>query len=89
MAKDLTKLTEDGLPIVAGDIFLKVVQDYPIASGTNSDEVRKRIEKENPQIARIIKLGMEGDHSREAKVYYEMGCQITYELLREQSRISL
>ena len=84
MKKDL-ELTADGLPVISGETFLNVVATYPIASGGNDLETRKRIERENPQIDRIVKLGMEGAPNHEARMYFEMGCQITYELLRTQS----
>ena len=86
MPDDLMRLTQDGLPVVSEDTFLEVVTTYPIASTSNSPEVRGRIEKENSQIARIIRLGMGNTLNKEARLYFEMGCQLTYELLRIQSK---
>ncbi len=84
MTKDL-ELTADYLPVVSDKTFIKVVTTYPLNSANNDIETRKRIERENPQIDRIVRLGMEGATNHEAKKYFEMGCQITYELLRAQS----
>lgn len=79
-------LTKDGLPIVTEDTFLQCVREFPISSPDNDPEVAQRIRDENPQIGRIIRLGMKSAPNREAQAYYEAGCQLTYELLRRQSK---
>lgn len=79
------ELTVDGLPVVSDETFFKVVTTYPLASGDNDPETRKRIRSENPQIERMINLGKDGAPNHEARAYFEMGCQLTYEFLRAQS----
>ena len=83
MTKDL-ELTVGGLPVVSEETFLEVVTTYPLVSGTNNPETRMRIEKENPQIAEVVRIGISVAPNLAAGVYFEMGCQITYELLRAQ-----
>ncbi|MBS3074628.1 hypothetical protein J4447_04225 [Candidatus Pacearchaeota archaeon] len=84
----LVTVTNDGLPVVNELTFLNFVREYPIASGNNDPEVTKRIETENPQIHRILSLGMQEAPTHEAKSYYEMGIQIAYELLRRQALVN-
>jgi len=81
--------TEDGLPIVTEQTFMKFLGIYDISSAENDPEVTRRIEAENPQIFRILRLGMKAAPTKEARAYYECGVQIAYELLRTQSRESL
>ena len=77
--------TEDGLAVVTEKTFMEFLRNYDIASLNNDPAVTARIESEQPQIFRILKLGMQGAPNKEAQAYYEMGIQITYELLRRQT----
>ena len=79
--------TPEGLPQVSEETFIEFLRSYNIASDKNEPEVTRRIQKENPQIYRILKIGMQNAPNREAKVYYECGMQICYELLRRQSSV--
>jgi hypothetical protein len=80
------ELTSDGLPVVEESTFVKFVKtEYDISSPNGDPAVTERIERENPQIARILRLGMENAPNRAAAAYYETGIQIVYELLRKQS----
>jgi len=80
-----SRLTEEGLPVVTEETFMEFLQKYDISSGNNEPEVTERIRRENPQIARLFRLGMENAPNKAARVYYETGVQIAYELLRLQS----
>lgn len=80
------ELTSDGLPVVEESTFVKFVKtEYDISSKNGDPSVTARIESENPQIARILRLGMENAPTNQARAYYECGMQICYELLRKQS----
>ena len=81
----MIKKTADGLPVVNESTFIAFVKSYPIASPENDPEVTRRIERENPQIYRLLRSGMQNAPNKEARAYYECGVQITYELLRRQS----
>ncbi len=75
--------TLEGLPAVTEETFMEFLRKYNIAE--NDPAVTRRIEEENPQIYRILNLGMQNAPSKEARAYYECGMQICYELLRRQS----
>lgn len=77
--------TRDGLPVVAEETFSKFVREYPLSSPNNNPAVTRRIRAENPQIYRILKLGMQATPNFAARAYYECGIQVVYELLRVQS----
>lgn len=77
--------TIDNLPIVTEKTFEEFIKKYPIASEENDPEITERIKKENPQIYRILQIGMQQAPNRAARSYYECGMQICYELLRRQS----
>jgi len=79
--------TIDGLPVVSEETFMKFIQEYPIASGDNDPKVTERIEKENLQIYRLMKLGMDNAPNNEARIYFECAFQIAYELFRKQSQV--
>ena len=79
--------TPEGLPTITEETFMEFLKNYNISSVENNPEVTHRIKHENPQIYRILKIGMENAPSREARVYYECGMQICYELLRKQSSV--
>ena len=79
------KTTTDGLAVVTEEIFEEFLRNYKLNSPNNDPEVTKRIESENPQIYRILKIGMENAPTKEARAYYECGMQIVYELLRMQT----
>ncbi len=81
--------TEDGLPVVSEDAFRRFLNHYDLTSVDNDPEVRERISRENPQIARIIGIGKAQAPNHSARVYYEMGAQVVYELLRRQSTLDL
>ena len=78
------RVTNDDLPIVTEETFLDFFGDYDISSAENDPEVTSRIEQQNPQIYRILSIGMGNAPNSEARVYYEMGVQVCYELLRRQ-----
>ena len=80
--------TPDGLPRVTEETFIKFLCNYEfdISSAKNDPRVTCRIQKENPQIHRILDIGMKNAPNREASVYYELGIQICYELLRIESK---
>ncbi len=80
-----SRSTKDGLPVVTETTFGQVVTTYPIASPNGDPKVRKRIEYENPQVHRILELGSRAASTPQACAYYQMGVEITYELLRAQS----
>jgi len=80
------KLTEDGLPVVTEEIFMEFIRSYPISFAENDPGVTERIKLENPQIYRILYLGMKSAPTRESRVYFECGVQIAYEMLRRQSK---
>ena len=80
--------TIDGLPIVSEETFMKFMQEYPISSAENDPEITERIKKENPQIYRLMKIGMDNAPDNEARIYFECAFQITYELLRKQNQIN-
>jgi len=80
------KKTLDGLPIVTEETFMELLKNYDISAERNDPEVTNKIKKENPQIYRILKIGMENAPNKEAKAYYECGMQICYELLRNQAK---
>lgn len=77
--------TEDGLAVVTETTFLEFLQDYDITSPDNDPALTERIKSENPEVYRILQLGMQGAPSKEARAYYEMGMQIAYDLLRRQT----
>lgn len=79
------KTTSDGLAVVTEKTFMELLEKYDIISANNDPEVTQRIKSENPQIYRILKLGMENAPTNEARVYYECGIQLIYELLRKQT----
>ncbi len=79
--------TKDGLPKVTEETFREFLKKYDISSAENDPEVTHRIQEENPQIYRILNLGMQNAPSKEARAYYECGIQICYELLRKQNKI--
>lgn len=79
--------TLEGLPEVNEEIFIEFLKNYNFASAGNDPKVTRRIKEENPQIYRILNLGMKGAPTKEARVYYECGMQICYELLRRQSNV--
>ena len=76
--------TSEGLPKVTEETFMELLRNYDISSPENDPAVTRRIQEENPQIYRILKLGMQNAPTTEAKAYYECGMQICYELLRRQ-----
>ena len=78
--------TDEGLPIVSEKTFLSFLSDYAISAAQNDPTVTARIKQENPQIHRLLRIGMENAPSREARSYYECGVQIAYELLRRESK---
>lgn len=79
--------TLEGLPKVTEETFMEFLRNYNIASAENDPEVTRRIQEENPQIYRILNLGIQNAPTREARAYYECGMQICYELLRRQSDV--
>ena len=79
------RVTKDGLPVVTDATFLEVVTTYPIASAVGDPVVRERLETENPQIYRILKIGAKNAPDTNSRSYYIMGIEIAYELLRAQS----
>jgi len=79
--------TIDGLPIVSEETFMKFVKEYPFTSEKNDPEITERIKKENPQIYRLMEIGMNSAPNNEARVYFECAFQITYELLRKQNQV--
>ena len=79
------KRTSEGLPKVTEETFMELLRNYDISSPENDPAVTRRIQEENPQIYRILNLGMRKAPSNEARAYYECGMQICYELLRRQS----
>jgi hypothetical protein len=79
--------TLDGLPKVTEETFMEFLRNYNIAPAENDPAVTRRIQEENPQIYRILNLGMQNAPSKEARAYYECGMQICYELLRRQSDV--
>jgi len=79
--------TLDGLPIVSEETFMDFIREYPINSEKNDPEITERIKRENPQIYRLMKIGMDNAPNEEASVYFECAFQITYELLRKQNKI--
>ena len=81
----MAKKTEDGLAVVSERTFLEFLQDYDINAENNDPVITQRIRYENPQIYRILDLGMQNAPTREAQTYYECGIQIMYELLRRQT----
>lgn len=83
----MKKRTLEGLPVVTEKTFIDFLRNYNIGSENNDPEVTCRIEKENPQIYRILKIGTQQAPNKEARIYYECGMQICYELLRKQSNI--
>jgi len=79
--------TLEGLPEVTEETFIEFLRDYDLSSVENDPSVTQRIQRENPQIYRILNLGMQNAPSKEARAYYECGIQICYELLRRQSDV--
>lgn len=79
------KQTPDGLPVVDEGTLMEFLRQYNIASPDNDPELTQRIEGENPQIYRMLRLGMEGAPTHVAMLYFEAGMQIAYDLLRIQS----
>ena len=79
--------TLEGLPKVTEETFMEFLRNYDISSVENDPSVTRRIQKENPQIYRILSLGMQKAPSEEARAYYECGIQICYELLRRQNDV--
>ncbi len=79
--------TKDGLAVITEKTFMEFLQTYRIDAANNDPRVTTRIKRENPQLYRILKIGMDAAPSGEAKCYYECGMQIVYELLRKQSKI--
>lgn len=75
------------LPTVSEEGLMKFLMIYNLSSGQNDPEVTERIKTENPQIYRMLKLGMEAAPTKEARAYYECGIQICYELLRRASEV--
>ncbi len=78
----MTKRTLDGLPVVTEETLKKVLGKYNRASAKN---YMKIIEKENPQIYLIFKLGVQQATSKRAGESLEFGILSCYELLRRQS----
>ncbi|MEK6874786.1 MAG: hypothetical protein AABX52_03500 [Nanoarchaeota archaeon] len=78
----------DGLPRVTEETFMDFLRVYDLSSAQNNPEVTLVIQRENPQIYRILQLGMKAAPTREARAYYECGMQICYELLRRQTDVS-
>ncbi|MBI2042794.1 hypothetical protein HYT25_00195 [Candidatus Pacearchaeota archaeon] len=76
--------TLDGLPVVTEQTLIDFSRVYAIASPNNDPLITAKIRDENPQIYRILKIGMEQAPNKEARAYYEMGMQIIYELFRGQ-----
>ena len=76
--------TEEGLPIVTEETFMEFLKEYNLALENNNPEVTRKIEQDNPQIYRFLKLGMEGAPDKNSRIYYECGVQIVYELLKRQ-----
>ena len=74
--------TQDGLPIVAEATFIKFVRGYDFSH--NDPAITRRIEEENPQVHRVLSIGMQQAPTPAARAYYECGVQIAYELLRMQ-----
>lgn len=83
----MTERTLEGLPVVTEETFIEFLRNYDITSPENDPEVTHRIEQENPQIHRILRIGMKQAPNKEARSYYECGMQICYELLRRQSDV--
>lgn len=81
MTSDVTK---EDLALVTEETFMEFLRSYDLTSITNDPEITERIKSENPQIYRILKLGMQAAPSKEARTYYECGIQIVYELLKKQ-----
>ena len=79
------RVTKDGLAVVSEETFVEVVTSYPIASAQSDPEIRAKIEAENPQIYRILKLGSMNAPTPAARSYYEMGIELAYELIRAES----
>ena len=79
--------TLEGLPKVTEETFMEFLRNYNIASAENDPAVTRRIQEENPQIYRILNLGMQNAPNKEARAYYECGMQICYELLRRQNDV--
>ena len=82
----MTRRTKEGLPIVTETTLVEFLKNEPIASTGNDPKITRRIKKENPQLYRLLQIGMEEAQTKEARVYYERGIQITYELLRLQGQ---
>jgi len=78
--------TLDGLPMVSKETFMEFLREYDISNADNDPEVTRRIESENPQIFRLLNIGMKNAPNKEAKSYYKGSMQIVYELLRRESK---
>ena len=81
----MVERTKDGLFIVTEQTFMNFLQEYDITLPNNNPFVTERIKIENPQIYRILSIGMKEAPNNEARVYFEAGVQIAYELLRRQT----
>ena len=80
------RITKDGLPVVTEEILMEFLGDYCIDHPEGNDPlVTRRIKLENPQIHRLLEIGMNQAPNKAARGYYECGMQIVYELLRRQS----
>jgi len=62
----MKQTTKDGLVVVTEDIFMDFLRNYDISSAKNDPELTRRIERENPQIYRILRLGMQSAPTIEA-----------------------
>lgn len=80
--------TKDGLAVVSEETFFEFFKHHGFTSYNNDPAVTERIKSENPQIYRMLKLGMESAPTKEARIYYECGIQIVYELFRKQTAIN-
>ncbi len=81
----MSQRTKNGLPVVSEETFMKFLGEYDLTAVGGDPDVTARIESENPQIYRLLKLGMAAAPSKEARSYFLTGVHIAYELLRRQS----
>lgn len=81
----MTERTKEGLAVVTKQTFTEFLKDYNIISPNNNCFLTERIKTENPEIYRILEMGMAEAPSCEAGEHFEMGIQIVYDLLRRQT----
>ena len=77
--------TKEGLPVVTEETLKEFLKKYDISSPHGEPYATEIIRQQNPEIYRMLRLGVDNAPDKTSRSYLETGMQMVYELLRLES----